>query len=255
MSIITPSGHFRGAEIVDARREHLEPQELEALFDVLKPDPFWYGYFSTQYYYGCRMSEVSIILMEDVSFKTSEIVIRRLKKRQYEMTIERTKDEAGKTVIKRHVDKSKPPGPGFREQVYGMPAKLAEVLGNVPHHDRHNPWFFGSSKRPRKKAPVERMGVIRRTGGYAAVARSTVDDRFKEACKRAKIPRHLSHTHVLRHTRATLMLANGAREEDVQFLLDHSSINTTRRYLGIAKALRLRLQTSAQLGLADFLGD
>jgi hypothetical protein len=44
------------------------------------------------------------------------------------------------------------------------------------------------------------------------------------------------------------MLAAGAPEEHVKFLLGHSSLNTTKKYLGEAKSLRMRYQTSAELG-------
>ncbi len=50
---------------------------------------------------------------------------------------------------------------------------------------------------------------------------------------------------------ATLLLANGAKEENVQFLLGHSHIDITRRYLGQAEALRLRAQTEGRLGDLD----
>jgi len=47
------------------------------------------------------------------------------------------------------------------------------------------------------------------------------------------------------------MLANGATENDVQDLLGHSSVATTRLYIGVARALRQRLQQSALLGLGE----
>ncbi len=249
MSIIKPSGRFRGAEVADANRNHLEPDELRRFFQAVQGDAFWAGYFSVEYYYGCRVSEVALILIEDIHFKTREIIIRRLKKPKWGYKSE--KNAEGKT--KRVKDTDGEEGPGFREQVYQVPEKLLDLLGAVPHKDRNNPWFFASPRKPRQGTPTQRMSEIRRTDGYAAISRDAARLRFMEAATKAHLPPALHHSHVLRHTRATLMLAAGAKEEDVQFLLDHSSIATTRKYLGVAKALRLRMDTSAQLGIADFL--
>jgi site-specific recombinase XerD len=92
--------------------------------------------------------------------------------------------------------------------------------------------------------------LIRRTEvdgkTFRAIARDTADNRFRQAATCARVPKHLRHTHTLRHTRATLALAEGMAEEDVKFLLGHSRIETTRGYLGVAKSLRLRLQTRAE---------
>jgi integrase len=247
--LIKPAGRFRGAEIVDARRKHLEPDEVKAFFDGLRDNPFWLGYFTVDYYYGCRMSEVSLILNEDVSFKTNEIIIKRLKKPQWSYKLEEVEGKKPKRVRDLSVAQTS----GFREQVYQMPEKVAQVLGAVPHNDARNPFFFASSRKPRKGDPLERMSAIRRIGNHAAISRASVRLAFRKAAKTAGIPPRLWRSHVLRHTRATLMLATGTPEEDVKFLLDHASINTTRGYLGVAKSLRMRLQTSAQLGLADFL--
>jgi integrase len=254
MSIIKPRGRFRGHEVIDEKRKHLEPAELSRLFSVLKNarddyfGPFWYGYFRLQYYFGCRISEIAILLKEDVSFEERMIIIRRLKKRRFK------KDENG---VPEEI------GPGYEECVYGLPdllvGPLQDVLKDHPKKgisDR-NPWFFASRITQRlPKQESDRMAQIRRiprhpNGFWRAVSRDNADEHFRVAARRAEIPERLCHSHVLRHTRATLMLAEGAPEEDVKFLLGHTSINTTRRYLGLAKTLRLRLQTSAELGLGD----
>jgi integrase len=253
VSIIKPTGRFRGQEVIDAHRKHLEPAEVKRLFTVLREPvvddggrvfsfgPFWHGYFAVQYYFGCRVSEVALLLKEDVSFKTGEILIRRLKKRQWK------KDAAGE---------QKKVSDGFIESVYGMTDQLAAaVRGALDAHaelgvDPKNPWLFGSASPRALGAGNDRLMLIRRTEVdgqvYRAISRDSADTRFRQAATCARLPEHLRHTHTLRHTRATLALAEGMAEEDVRFLLGHSRIETTRRYLGVAKSLRLRLQTRAE---------
>lgn len=259
MSIIKPTGKFRGQEVIDAKRKHLEPIEIRRLFKILQEPliedngkqfsfgPFWYGYFFIQYYFGCRVSEVALLLKEDVSLKTNEILVRRLKKKQFK------KDDNGDKV--RVSD-------GYEEFIYGLPPpvkKAAEAV--LQEHKRleiplRNPWLFASKSTKPFGAGSDRMMLIRRAEvdgeTYRAVSRDTADVKFREAATCARVPPRLRHSHTLRHTRATLLLAEGAPEEDVRFLLGHASISTTRRYLGIAKNLRLRMQTSAELGLGDF---
>lgn len=258
MSIIKPTGRFRGQEVIDSKRKHLEPTEVRRLFRVLQEPlledggkqfsfgPFWYGYFFLQYYFGCRVSEVALLLKEDVSFKTNEILIRRLKKKQF---------KSGQDGEKVRVSD------GYEEFVYGLPDPVKKAVQAVlEEHKRleipaKNPWLFASKSARPLGVGNDRMMLIRRAevGGetYRAVSRDTADVRFREAAGCARVPTRLRHSHTLRHTRATLLLAEGAPEEDVRFLLGHSSISTTRRYLGIAKNLRLRMQTSAELGLGD----
>ncbi len=253
MSIIRPTGRFRGQEVIDANRKHLEPDEVRRLFAVLREPAvedgdrvfsfgaFWHGYFAVQYYFGCRVSEVALLLKEDVSFKTSEILIRRLKKRQWK------KDAAGE---------QKKVSDGFVESVYGMTPQLADAVREaLEAHaelgvDPKNPWLFGSASPRPLGAGTDRLMLLRRTEVdgqvFRAVSRDTADTRFRQAATCARLPAHLRHTHALRHTRATLALAEGMAEEDVRFLLGHARIETTRRYLGVAKSLRLRLQTRAE---------
>jgi integrase len=252
VSIIKPSGRFRGQEVIDANRKHLEPAEVQRLFTILREPavedggrvfsfgPFWHGYFAIQYFFGCRVSEVALLLKEDVSFKTGEILIRRLKKRQFQ----------------KKGDEIKKVGDGYLECVYGMTPQLADaVRGVIEAHETlgispKNPWLFASASAKGLGAGDDRMMLIRRTEidgqTYRAVSRDTADTRFRQAATCARLPAHLRHTHTLRHTRATLALAEGMAEEDVKFLLGHGRIETTRRYLGIAKSLRLRLQTRAE---------
>jgi integrase len=268
MSIIKPRGRFAAAEVIDQSRNHLEPGELASLFHALDDDPFWYAYFRFQYFYGCRVSEVAILLKEDVSFEANQVVVRRLKKKQFatEATIwkcrkckatgklhrqQRVCSQCGGAITTTGGEKRKV-GEGFSEHVYGLTPRLIQILQRVPPLvPKENPWFFGSAVKARVQGK-ERMAQIRQLeGGWRSVSRSLADLKFREAAVAAGLPRRLAHTHVLRHTRATLLLANGAKEENVQFLLGHSHIDITRRYLGQAEALRLRAQTEGRLGDLD----
>lgn len=272
-AIIKPTGRFRGHEVIDRNRKHLEPGELSKLFDALKALPddegaFWFGYFRLEYYFGTRMSETALVLREDVDFDTGEILIRRLKQRRFPTKLITVIDpttgkpvtdpRTGKHITRRVKDPLAEEGTGFRECVYTLPPHMLDVLRAVPKPPRKwsgNPWLFWSPTAPLPDtAPdaVERMANIRRTtGGWRSISRSSADNLFRDTALDAGIPDRLAHTHVLRHTRATLMLADGAPEEHVQHLLGHSSISTTRKYIGIAKSLRMRLNTGAELGLGD----
>lgn len=235
-ALIKPTGRplaERAKEIEQASREHLEPGELAALWKALEPDPFWYGYFRLQYHYGCRCSEIAIVLKEDVSLPkkgAGSVVIRRLKKRDV--------------------------AEGFHEHHYEMSERLTGVLRGVPALvPKDNPWFFGSRYKARKghvAAPTNtgrRMATIRITdGGWRSVSRSAADNAFKAACEAAKIPVNLSHTHVLRHTRGTLLFAQGAQMADVQYLLGHTDPKTTQVYVGWAGDLKRRATMTALLG-------
>ena len=54
---------------------------------------------------------------------------------------------------------------------------------------------------------------------------------FREMCKRAGIPKELSHPHILRHTRAIELLKAGVPVTIVQDILGHSALTTTAIYL------------------------
>jgi integrase len=239
MSIIEPRGDFAGQKIVDATRHYLEPDEVKRLFEIIRGDSFWYPYFWVQFYFGCRVSEPALILKEDVSFDSSQIIIRRLKKKT---------------------------DSGFSEHVYSLTSSLEDAFRsvldwNISNDLKNNLFLFPSHNRPKQfeeswgDSPKERMALIRKIGKSQAVSRMTAHRRFKSFCAEAEIPTHLSHSHILRHTRATLMLAADVPPEHVQFLLGHASLHTTFKYLHVAQALKLRYETSAHLsfGLEDIL--
>lgn len=225
--LIQPAGRFRGFDADN--RKHLEPEEVVRLFKALEKDPYWYAYFRVQYYYGMRTSEVALLLREDVNLKKGAILVRRLKARN-----ER----------------------GFREHSYQLPPALCAVIKKVPQN-KASPWLFtapGRYARLQDQAPGSRARLSQlrvTTGGYRSVGRVTAHRRFKEACAKARIPAALAHTHVLRHTRATLLIADGMDLMDVSNLLGHSSLTITQKYVGWARKLQLRTNTLAHLGMGD----
>lgn len=224
---IQQRGKFSGFYVIDANRKHLEPHELRAFFSQVNDDPFWRPFFFLQYYFGCRVSEPALILREDISFKDDLVLIRRLKKRDTET--------------------------GYSESVYGLTPELKRAIKQVVAWTRErgltgNPWLFPSPRKTYRQ-PKERLGQIRRLdSGYSAISRMSAHKAFVRFATAAGIPPDLCHSHVLRHTRATLMLAQGKRPEAVQFLLGHNNIATTMKYLGVAMSMRLRYQVETELG-------
>lgn len=237
----------RALEILEEERKHLEPAELAAFFRALEGDDFWEPYFRLTYFWGCRVSETALIFAAEL--REGRIVIRRLKKKE-------STDKRGKV---------KNPG-GFAQYSYAIPKTV------VPYIDRvlawreaqglaESAWLFPSRYQGAwKKNPTERMAALRRSADDPkdrAVSRQSAHNRFKKAAKEGDLPlaKHLRRTHVLRHTRATLMYAASVSAENVRYYLGHSDAKTTDVYLHEAEALRARLEHEdiAQLGLEGFL--
>ena len=209
-------GYFAGQEIIDQSRMHLEPSELQRFFAYMPQTSFWYPYFFIQYFYGCRLSEPALLIEEDISMSRQQIVIRRLKK----------VTEAA----------------GYKEHVYPMDPRVLECVKTAQRWKDHrgqkdNPFLFPSQQR-RSVTGAERLSQLRNIDGWRAVSRFTAHRVFKNIAKALKLPEKLQHSHVLRHTRATLLLASGVSEEQVQYLLGHTSVQMTRRYLGVAESMR-----------------
>lgn len=70
---------------------------------------------------------------------------------------------------------------------------------------------------------------------------------FRRIGAEIKLPEPLLHSQVLRHTRAVIMLASGASVEQVQYLLGHSSLKMTQRYLGVAEGMKTKNKVDAKL--------
>lgn len=214
-------GYFAGPEIVDVNRQHFEPAELMAFFKAIPRHSFWYPYFFLQYFYGCRLSEPALILVEDVSFKKKQIIIKRLKKAQ----------EAE----------------GYRETVYAADQRVLSMVQSVldwkeKKHYEENPFLFASNrKRESDDVGAERLSQLRNLDGWQAVSRFTAHRMFQRIARSIKMPENLCHSHVLRHTRAVIMMAAGASVDQVQYTLGHSSLKMTQRYVSIAENLKGKL--------------
>lgn len=198
--------------IASPARIRLTPDEVARFFSALAEKPFWYGFFKVQWHYGCSESEPALLRVKDVDFRNGQITIRRLKRR----------NEAG----------------GVKSFLYELENDVADSLRVVRNLVRRSwkvpavsPWFFPSRRDQEAAASVVRLTEIRRsTDGWRAVSRSAVDRAFGRAARDAGIPEHLCQNRFLRHTRAEMLAAEGVPEEEIQHLLGHADITSTRRY-------------------------
>jgi len=218
VNTLTRRGYFSNQEVTDEERQHLKPKELKAFFNYLPKTSYWYPYFFIQYFFGCRLSEPALILDEDVNLRKGQILIRRLKK-----TLEKE---------------------GYREHVYALDPRVIECVkaAHVWKEKRKvtdNPFLFASNRqRENGDVGAERLSQLRNLDGWQAVSRFTAHRMFQKIGEAVKLPPNLRHSHVLRHTRAIIMLAEGASVDDVQYCLGHSSLKMTQRYMGIAETMK-----------------
>lgn len=281
--ILQEFGEFEGDEVLNENRHHLEPDELKRLFNVFKTrsNSFWYPFYYIMYHFGCRVSEVRMIKREAIELTRRDIVIYRLKKRQWDkhkiselveatakiratwpnaqlrtsdQWFDETEGEVGKLIPHKedqdsYIVKVKNKSKGFKRFIYKIDDNLLNVIQsvmkyNASHGQAENRFLFPAIRRRKEVVgKTQRMIAIGRLKGDHCISRTQCFNSFSEACQLAEIPDKLSNSHVLRHTRATLLLSDGISEEQVQYLLGHESISTTRGYLGLALALRNKYNT------------
>lgn len=223
------------------QRQYLEPDELKRFFAVMPKTSFWYAYFYIQYVYGCRISEVALLRESDVNFKKRQILVRRLK-RMHEKE-------------------------GFREVVYATDAKVLEcvrvalrwkVQKKIPSSNAHrvggtdvvegNPFLFATDRRRALNAlGTERLAKLRTSDGWQAVSRMSTHRMFRHVAETAGLPKNLQDSHVLRHSRAIMMLVGGISKEKVNEMLGHSSMKMTERYIPIADSIRAKFGSGVEL--------
>jgi integrase len=235
----------RAQDVLVEERKHLEPDELRALFDALKGDDFWEPYFRISYYWGCRVSEPALIFAEEIH--DGRFVLRRLKKRERTLSNGKVENEGG-----------------FKAHSYQIPEVMAPYFEQILEWRRwtgrvSSAWLFPSTRQRAWASPGDRMAALRQNAEDPtdqAVSRMTAHRRFKKAAKEAGLPdvKDLRKTHVLRHTRGTMLFANGASIDQVQYYLGHSNPNTTQIYVHEAEALRARMEHGelSKLGLDGF---
>jgi len=281
--ILETFGEFEGDAVLNENRHHLEPEELARLFKVFrqKSPLFWHPFFFLMYQFGCRVSEVRIIKKESFCLERKEIVIYRLKKRQWDRRHTKSTEEFVALVKKKHPEATskndtvwsvggdpvarlglwrkdkfydsqfKNNTKGIKRFLYKIDDNTHKVLSRILEYNKLNgksrnhflfPAFIKRKSKNKKKSA--RMVQIGRIKGDHCVSRTVCWKAFREACKVSNIPESLRKDHVLRHTRATLLLADGKPEEQVQYLLGHESISTTRGYLGLANALMAKYQAN-----------
>ena len=225
----TPTrGYFTEGPVAEYERQHLEPDELKAFFKAIPKTSFWYPYF----FYGCRLSEPALILDGDVSFEKKLIVIKRLKK---------TREADG---YKRYVYSADPRI--LKVVKTALALKMEHVGEDNAGRVMLNPFLFPSTRRlPQAEIGAEHLSQLRNLDGFQAVSRFTANRQFRKIAREANIPGRVTvYPHVLRHTRATMLLAAGAAPEQVQFLMGHNSLKLTLRFMGTALAMRGRLSRS-----------
>lgn len=205
--------------VTEENRPHLYPSELKAFFKNIQPNSYWYSYFFIQYHFGCKLSEPALLLEEDLDFAGNKLVIRRLRK-----------DEDGR---------------GFRQCVYPMDPRIVRclkvALSNKESRElTDNPFVFPSNRHRREdQIGSERLSQLRNLEGWQAISRFTAHRTFRKVAMGSRLPDRLRQSqHVLRHTRAVVMLSLGAPSDWVQRFLGHSSRRMTEKYRRAAMDLR-----------------
>lgn len=100
-------------------------------------------------------------------------------------------------------------GKGRKDRAIPAHPRLARVLGDVPEDERRDTWAIVGN---RDGSPMKSKSLAHLFERWLAAHIRTSG-------------------HVLRHTFATQMLWNGADIRQIQQLLGHASLDTTRRYL------------------------
>ena len=76
---------------------------------------------------------------------------------------------------------------------------------------------------------------------------------FRYLAKRAGLPPDKRYSHILRRSRATHMLADGATLQEIQWQLGHKSVQTTIIYLGITEETQQKARKVAAIGMEALL--
>ena len=216
--------------VSDENRQHLQPEELKAFFRAIPQSQPWHAYFFLQYFFGCRLSEPALAMDDDLNRERRTFMVRRLRRVYQEQ--------------------------GYDACNYPVDSRIIDCVdAAIVWKDRKglgaNPFVFPSN-RHRESAAIgaERLSQLRNIDGHQAVSRFTAHRMFQKIADDTKMPKRLQHPHVLRHTRAVVMLALGSPVDHVQWFLGHSTVKMTQRYKGAAMTMRGQIdQEFLTLGL------
>jgi len=167
---------------------------------------------------------------DDLQTKTMLIFMLSLGLRRFEVTNIKLEDIKDKEYLLVH-------GKGNREDVLPLNSRVKEILSQyMRKHRKESEYLF-----------------FRKRGG-GKISEQTVYDRLKSACQKAGISIERINKitpHVLRHSTASNLLANGVDPVTVQSILRHSSFNTTLRYLHVMDNGKKNAVETLVKGLGD----
>ena len=170
----------------------LEPKDAWTLLDGARPDPVLGPPVWLELLAGLRREATLALMWPDISWDTSQAVIRRAFKTN------------GQRVI---VDFPK----GKDWEYVPMPRPLLDYLFEV---------YQG----------VDPHGFVCRGPNGGMLKPETYAPRLKALCRRIGLPEWVS-PHKLRHSASEIYVSEGASQVDVQRLLNHKDASTTARYM------------------------
>ena len=201
----------------------LSPEEVQALFKNVKG----LNLLIIQLLYGSglRLMELARLRVKDIDFGSNLIFVRASKGDKDRTTI---LPETVKDILKLHMDEVKrlhdKDLAGGHGEVY-LPDALERKYPNASK-DWGWQYIFPSSKL----SVDPRSGKIRRHH----ISEKAIQNAVREALKKAGIVKHAS-VHTLRHSFATHLLMNGVNIREIQNLLGHKHLETTKIYTHVLR--------------------
>ncbi|MDQ8207711.1 integron integrase [Coraliomargarita sp. SDUM461003] len=178
---------------------------------------------------GLRISELVRLRVKDVDFENQQLIVRGGKGDKDRVTL---LPESLIPLLKAQRDRARALYEADRQQrVAGvwLPEALARKFRRAGERWE---WFWfwpaaGLAADPRAAGTVRRHHVVAKSYGYAVTV----------AAREAGIAKRVT-SHVLRHSFATLLMRNGTDVCQVQELLGHANLETTRIYLHVEGSKR-----------------